>query len=141
MSYHAYCLHHLKMNLRDKLAGRNKVFRERMVFKFRKCAYAPTLSSFQENINVLINEGGIRVQKFLSDLPVEHWSNAYFKGQRYGEMCSNATESFNSQIRDARHLPVTEMIDMIRVQIMNQMSHRREVCKKWNTFICPDMDS
>ncbi|CAL5322220.1 unnamed protein product [Camellia sinensis] len=53
----------------------------------------------------------------------------------------NVVESFNSWIRQARHLPTTKMIDSIRLKIMDLMSRRREQAKKWNTFLCPEMDS
>ncbi|XP_028055569.1 uncharacterized protein LOC114259743 [Camellia sinensis] len=62
-----------------------------------------------------------------------HLASCYFKGwqsrgDRYGEMCSNAAESFNSWIREARHLPITQMVDSIRTKIMDQMSKRQ---RKW----------
>ena len=43
-----------------------------------------------------------------------HWSNYLFRGQRWGEMYSNVAESFNAWIKEARHLPVTKMVDSIR---------------------------
>ncbi|XP_028076038.1 uncharacterized protein LOC114278223 [Camellia sinensis] len=67
--------------------------------------------------------------------------NNTFKRQKYGEMHSNVAESFNSWIHQARHLPTTKMIDSIRLKIMALMSRRREQAKKWNTFLCPEMDS
>ena len=85
-------------------------------------------------------EAGSNVDRFLRRLPHERWRNAYFKGQRYREMCSNAAESFNSWIRKARHLPITKMVDIIRVQIMEQMANRREVSSRWKSVICPAMD-
>ncbi|KAK9281019.1 hypothetical protein L1049_003911 [Liquidambar formosana] len=64
---------------------------------------------FEFRLKELKKEGGAKVIKFLSKLPNENWTNAHFMGQRYGEMWSNAAESFNSQIRNARHLPITNM--------------------------------
>ncbi|KAF5932128.1 hypothetical protein HYC85_028299 [Camellia sinensis] len=58
--------------------------------------------------------------------------------QKYGEMHSNVTGSFNSWIRQARHLPTTKMIDSIRLKIIDLMSRRREQAKKWNTFLSGD---
>ncbi|KAL7196677.1 hypothetical protein ACSBR1_036652 [Camellia fascicularis] len=62
------------------------------------------------------------VGNFLKDLEPQHWSNAYFNGRRYGEMWSNAAESFNSWIREARHLPITQLVDAVRGKIMEQRS-------------------
>ncbi|KAL7209198.1 hypothetical protein ACSBR1_030856 [Camellia fascicularis] len=112
-----------------------------IVSKFSECAYAPTKTSFHFKLNELKSEGGDIVQVFLRSLPYENWSDAYFAGKRYGEMYSNVAESFNSWIREARHLPITNLVDMIRLQIMNMRSDRRQLSSKWNKVLCPRMDS
>ncbi|XP_028095515.1 uncharacterized protein LOC114295480 [Camellia sinensis] len=80
---------------------------------------------------------GHSVENLLEDLSNECWYNAYFQGKRYGEMCTNAAESFNSWIRDERHLFSTSLVDAIRVKLMEQFSRRREVGNKWNRIVCP----
>ncbi|XP_028113380.1 uncharacterized protein LOC114311439 [Camellia sinensis] len=65
---------------------------------------------------------------------------AYFQGKRYGEMCTNAAESFNSWIRDECHLFSTSLVDVVRVKLMEQFSNRREVVNKWNRIVCPFVD-
>lgn len=140
-AHHAFCLHHLKGNLRDKLKGWKKSFRESIVFKFRECAYAPTEDAFNEKLSKLVEEGGNKVKDFLADCPFKNWTNAHFQGQRYGEMWSNVAESFNSWIRDARNLPITKMVDLIRSKLMNQMAIRRKEASKWGSVLCPNMDA
>ena len=96
-SYHALCLRHLKANLRDKfLGGHTNEFREMMVMLLCECAYAPTVPILHTKLQALRREGGSNVDRFISRNSNDRWSNAYFKGDRYGEMCSNASESFNS---------------------------------------------
>ncbi|KAL7165434.1 hypothetical protein ACSBR2_041169 [Camellia fascicularis] len=80
---------------------------------------------------------GRSVQKFLEDLPNECWCNAYFQGKEYGEICTNPVESFNSWIRNERHLFSTSLVDAIWVKLMEQFSKRREVGNKWNHIVCP----
>ncbi|XP_028075712.1 uncharacterized protein LOC114277951 [Camellia sinensis] len=80
---------------------------------------------------------GRSVEKFLEDLPNECWCNTYFQGKMYGEMCTNAVKSFNSWIRDERHLFSTGLVDAIWVKLMGQFSRKREVGNKWNRIICP----
>ncbi|KAL7253995.1 hypothetical protein ACSBR1_008362 [Camellia fascicularis] len=63
------------------------------------------------------------------------------RGDRNGEMCSNAVESFNSWIREARHLPITKMVDSIRTKIMDQMSKRRRKVAAWPGVLCPKIES
>ncbi|KAL7240670.1 hypothetical protein ACSBR2_006340 [Camellia fascicularis] len=55
-------------------------------------------------------------------------------------MCSNAAELFNNWIKEARHLPITRMIDAIRTQIMNQMSDQGRASSSWAGVICPKME-
>ncbi|KAL7211499.1 hypothetical protein ACSBR2_014379 [Camellia fascicularis] len=68
-------------------------------------------------------------------------SLTFCKGKRYGEMCSNAAESFNNWIKEAHNLPITRLVDAIRTQIMNQMSERRRASSTWAGAICPVMES
>ncbi|KAL7211850.1 hypothetical protein ACSBR2_014664 [Camellia fascicularis] len=63
------------------------------------------------------------------------------RGRRYGEMSSNATEFFNSWIHDARNLPITKMVDNIRIQLMRQMAKRRATSQTWTEAICPKIES
>ncbi|XP_028119765.1 uncharacterized protein LOC114317252 [Camellia sinensis] len=55
-------------------------------------------------------------------------------------MSSNAVESFNSWIREARHLPITQLVDSIRTKIMRQMSKRRLKAQSWPGVVCPKME-
>ena len=55
-------------------------------------------------------------------------------------MCSNAVEMFNNWGGEARHLPITRLVDIIRGQIMEQMLERRVKCTKWPGVICPKME-
>ncbi|XP_028116096.1 uncharacterized protein LOC114313866 [Camellia sinensis] len=98
MAFHAYCLYHLKMNLRHHLRGMFHGLKEKLITLFGKCAYAPIEETFHQCLVELKTEGRSRVEKFLDDIPYDHWSNAYFRGQRFGEMWSNVAESFNSWI-------------------------------------------
>ena len=51
-------------------------------------------------------------------------------------MTSNCVESYNSWICEARFLPVVQMIDRIRVQIMDRMNTRRQRVEKWVNVLC-----
>ncbi|XP_028111003.1 uncharacterized protein LOC114309464 [Camellia sinensis] len=106
-----------------------------------KCAYAPTVASFQHYMEKLRRTAGNgRVDSMLDGLQNDKWANAFFRGKRYGEMSSNAAESYNNWIGGARELPITCMVDMIRIQIMTQLSNRRAESKRWTTKLCPIME-
>ncbi|XP_038678413.1 uncharacterized protein LOC119979862 [Tripterygium wilfordii] len=137
---HAYCLNHLNRTLKDKLKGHHASFREMIVKKFKQCVYVLSKIAFHDRLQELLSMGGDRVASFIDEAPACNWANVYFMGKRYSEMSSNAAESFNSQIFEFRSLPITNMIDMIRLKLMNQMSFRREDSYTWTTFLCPSME-
>ncbi|KAL7182379.1 hypothetical protein ACSBR1_041147 [Camellia fascicularis] len=85
--------------------------------------------------------GNGRVDSMLDGLQNDKWANAFFRGKRYSEMSSNAAESYNNWIGGAHKLPITCMVDMIRVQIMTQLSNRRAESKIWTTKLCPVMET
>ncbi|XP_028110003.1 uncharacterized protein LOC114308599 [Camellia sinensis] len=114
-SSHSFCLMHLKTNLKTYLLVKSRESKEYLLTLFSRCAYAPTIELFNELFEEFKGRCGRSVEKFLEDLPNECWCNAYFQGKRYGEMCTNAVESFNSWIRDERHLFLISLIDAIRV--------------------------
>ncbi|KAL7201215.1 hypothetical protein ACSBR1_033008 [Camellia fascicularis] len=55
-------------------------------------------------------------------------------------MWSNAAESFNNWIREARHLPITQLMDTIREKIMEKMSKRKTKSSAWVGELCPKME-
>ncbi|XP_028060256.1 uncharacterized protein LOC114263872 [Camellia sinensis] len=129
-AFRAYCLYHLKMNLRHHLCGIFHGLKEKMITLFGKCAYAPTEETFHQCLVELKIECGLRVEKFLDDIPYDHWSNAYFQGQRFGEIRSNVAESFNSWVRKECHLPITKLIDSVRIKLMRKIAKKRELVNK-----------
>ncbi|XP_050117655.1 uncharacterized protein LOC126595385 [Malus sylvestris] len=61
-------------------------------------------------------------------------------GEKYGEMCSNIAKSFNSWILDERKMPTYQMIDNIRVKLMEMSSDRQREAERWTSPICPTKD-
>ncbi|XP_028096999.1 uncharacterized protein LOC114296866 [Camellia sinensis] len=119
-AHQGYYLQHLKNNLRDRIKGIDNAFRDRLVSSLGDYAYEPTMVGFYEK---------------LEKLKEEEW------GMRYGEMTSNAAESFNNWIKETRNLPITQMVDTIHTQLMRQMSARRNQANKWNELICPTFET
>ncbi|XP_028075710.1 uncharacterized protein LOC114277948 [Camellia sinensis] len=139
-AHHAFCLLHLQMNLRDRMKYVNADQKVGLMRKLRDCAYAPTVTSFNHKVEILKECSPVVVGNFLKDVHPQHWANAYFRGRRYGEMWSNAAESFNNWIREARHLPITQLVDAIRGKIMEKMSKRKVKASNWVGELCPKME-
>ena len=60
---------------------------------------------------------------------------------RYGEMWSNVAESFNSWIRKERLLPIFQLVESIRVKLMEMNAERHIAAEKWNSYLCPEMEN
>ena len=54
-------------------------------------------------------------------------------------MLSSLAKSWNKMIDQARHMPITSMIDAIRIKTMKDMADMRLVCKKWKDVLCLEM--
>ncbi|KAL6189021.1 hypothetical protein ACLB2K_040411 [Fragaria x ananassa] len=126
-----------KKNLRNKYPNSigGASFRETMVSMFNYCAYASTKEQFVEELSRFKKVGGKIAVKFLASLPNENLSNAYFPGKRYGEMCSNIAESFNSWVKEERELPIYELVDSIHLKVMKMNSERRLDADTWKGYI------
>ncbi|XP_028052805.1 uncharacterized protein LOC114257239 [Camellia sinensis] len=72
----------------------------------------------------------------VSSLGVCAYEPTMVGGMRYGEMTSNAAESFNNWIKEARNLSITQMVDKIRTKLMRQMSAQHDQANMWNELIC-----
>ncbi|MQL75966.1 hypothetical protein Taro_008335 [Colocasia esculenta] len=79
---------------------------------------------------------------------VEHWANTQFPGEMYmchfdsmyAQMYSNLAESFNAWIKPARGLPILQMVETIRRQIMEMGGRRRIEAANWETTLCPNIE-
>ena len=80
------------------------------------------------------------MQSFLKDAPFSNWANAFFNGFRYGDMCSIVAESFNSWIHIEHLMPITEMVDGIRVKMMWNIAKCSDDAAKWSSTLCPEIE-
>lgn len=58
------------------------------------------------------------IDDFLRELSHSNWANAHFPGQCYSELSSNIAKSFNSWLLAERTLPITQLVDGIRIKMM-----------------------
>lgn len=71
-AHHAFCLLHLQMNLRDHMKYVNADQKNGLMRKLRECAYAPTVNSFNQKIDILLQCSPVVVGNFLKDLEPQH---------------------------------------------------------------------
>ncbi|BFG30002.1 hypothetical protein CerSpe_162760 [Prunus speciosa] len=95
---HSYCYYHLKHNLISKYpkSGYGKLLQTRVINLFSRCAYAVTEEEFKVAMDKLVIVRSSKMKTFISDLSRDHYTNAFFKGMRYGEMANRLAELFNN---------------------------------------------
>ncbi|RHN64458.1 putative transcription factor interactor and regulator CCHC(Zn) family [Medicago truncatula] len=138
--YHGYCLRHLADKLNKDLKGQlSHEARRFMVNDFYAAAYASKLEIFERSIE---NIKGISPEAYnwVIQSEPEHWSNAFFNGARYNLMTSNFGQQFYSWVSEANELPITQMIDVLRGNMMETISTRREKSNQWITKLTPSKE-
>ncbi|XP_039138187.1 uncharacterized protein LOC120275627 [Dioscorea cayenensis subsp. rotundata] len=138
-SPHGYCLRHLEANFMKTNSSLGKALRMQCWAVIVKIAHAYTSKEFDDAVYELACLSADTHGWLMNKSDVDHWSNYLFKGMRWCEMYSNVAESFNAWIKEARHLPVTSMVDSIRFKLMNMLAERREQCNNWDTHLCPEI--
>ncbi|CAJ2650107.1 hypothetical protein L195_g021541 [Trifolium pratense] len=138
--YHGYCLRHLADKLNRDLKGQfSHEARRFMVNDFYAAAYASKPEIFERSIE---NIKGISPDAYnwVIQSEPEHWSNAFFNGARYNHMTSNFGLQFYSWVSEAHELPITQMIDVLRGNMMETISTRREESNQWMTKLTPSKE-
>ncbi|KAL7243894.1 hypothetical protein ACSBR1_016165 [Camellia fascicularis] len=121
------------------ISDRNLGLLEAMPIVFPNAEHTFCLQHLQRNLRDRL--WTCRSIQILSKCTSTTLGKCIFQGRCYGEMCSNAAESFNSWVREAFNLPIIRMVDSIRAKLMRQMVKHRLAAQTWTGTICPKMES
>ncbi|MQL96741.1 hypothetical protein Taro_029422 [Colocasia esculenta] len=110
MDHHGYCLRHIKANFMTEATTRyRKALKDSLVKTLNKVAFALNESEYVAALSEMERKSP-EAKEWILRNDVEHWANAQFPGERYGQMYSNLAESFNAWIKPARGLPILQMV-------------------------------
>ncbi|KAK1259539.1 hypothetical protein QJS04_geneDACA015491 [Acorus gramineus] len=113
------------MNFKETITGKfNIAVRRKLLQLLDAAAYGLKIEDYRKAIAELWCFSQ-QVAEWVEDSDPDHWANALFPRERYGELHSNCAKSFNSWILEACNLPIVQMVDHIKVQIMEMMYKRR----------------
>ncbi|GJW15785.1 multidrug resistance-associated protein 5, partial [Tanacetum coccineum] len=100
-------------------------------------------SSYPQLFNKImdkIKSANPNAHKYLMDKNPKTWSRAFFEVDRGCEAIENGfSECFNSVIVNVRHKPLLTMLEAIRVLVLEKMNKMREISRKWNPWVCPNI--
>lgn len=132
-AFHGFCMRHLSESFR-------KEFNNNMLVNLLwEAAHALTVIEFEAKI-LEIEEVSQDAAFWIRRIPPRLWATAYFEGTRYGHLTANIVESLNSWILEASGLPIIQMMESIRRQLMTWFNERREASMQWTTILVPSAE-
>ncbi|XP_010278098.1 PREDICTED: uncharacterized protein LOC104612401 [Nelumbo nucifera] len=132
-AFHGFCMRHLSDSFR-------KEFNNTMLVNLLwEAAHALTVIEFEAKI-LEIEEISTDAAYWIRRIPPRLWATAYFEGTRFGHLTANIVESLNSWILEASGLPIIQMMECIRRQLMTWFNERRETSMQWTTILVPSAE-
>lgn len=132
-AFHGFCMRHLSESFR-------KEFNNTMLVNLLwEAAYALTVIEFEAKI-LEIEEISQEAAYWIRRIPPRLWATAYFEGTRFGHLTANIVESLNTWILEASGLPIIQMMECIRRQLMTWFNERRETSMQWTSILVPSAE-
>ncbi|RID71102.1 hypothetical protein BRARA_C03060 [Brassica rapa] len=129
-AFHGFCMRHLSESFR-------KEFNNSLLVNYLwEAAQALTVIEFEAKV-LEIEEASQDAAYWIRRIPPRLWATAYFEGQRFGHLTANIVESLNSWIAEASGLPIIQMMECIRRQLMTWFNERRETSMQWTSILVP----
>lgn len=129
-AFHGFCMRHLSESFR-------KEFNNTMLVNLLwEAAHALTLTEFDAKI-LEIEEISQDAAYWIRRVPPRLWATAYFEGSRFGHLTANIVEQLNTWILEASGLPIIQMMECIRRQLMTWFNERRETSMQWTSILVP----
>ncbi|WOG87377.1 hypothetical protein DCAR_0206601 [Daucus carota subsp. sativus] len=129
-AFHGFCMRHLTESFRKEF--NNTV----LVNLLWEAASALTVIEYEGKL-LEIEEISQEAAYWIRRVPPRLWATAYFEGTRFGHLTANIVESLNTWILEASGLPIIQMMECIRRQLMTWFNERREVSMQWTSILVP----
>lgn len=132
-AFHGFCMRHLSESFRKEFTN------TMLVNLLWEAAQALTVIEFESKI--LEIEGISQDAAYwIRRIPPRLWATAYFEGTRFGHLTANIVESLNPWLLEASGLPIVQMMESIRRQLMTWFNQRREMSMQWTSPLVTSAD-
>ncbi|CAL1382853.1 unnamed protein product [Linum trigynum] len=132
-AFHGFCMRHLSESFR-------KEFNDTMLVNLLwEGAHALTVIEFEAKI-IEIEQISEDAAYWIRRIPPRLWATAYFEGTRFGQLTANIVDSLNPWILEASGLPIVQMMECIRRQLMTWFNERRETSMQWTSILVPSAE-
>ncbi|XP_074356547.1 uncharacterized protein LOC141696287 [Apium graveolens] len=120
LGIHRFCLLHVRSNFCSHHPGGEL---KKLMWKARRTTQVPKHDAYMSRIG----EISPTALQYLATIPVERWTLSHDSGVRYGQTTTNMLEGFNDNIRRARFLPVTEMMEYLFYKVVTIVDKHRNI--------------
>ncbi|KAK2402824.1 MuDR family transposase [Trifolium repens] len=132
-AFHGFCMRHLSDSFRKEF---NNTMLVNLLWEAANCL---TIIEFETKVSE-IEEISQDAAYWIRRVPPRLWATAYFEGQRFGHTTANIVEALNSWILEASGLPIIQMVECIRRQLMTWFNERRETSMQWTSILVPSAE-
>lgn len=133
-AFHGFCMRHLSESFSKEFPHHSN-----LVNFFWEAADALTVLEFEAKV-LEIEDLSKEAAYWIRRIPPRLWATAYFEGTRYGHLTANIAESLSGWLLEASGLPVNQMMECIRRQLMTWFNERRETSTRWSTVLVPSAE-
>lgn len=127
-AFHGFCLRHISEKFRDTFKN------VKLVNIFWNAVYALTTVEFESKISEMVQISQ-DVLHWLHEFPPQLWAIAYFEGVRYGHFMLGITEKLYNWALECHELPVVQMMEYIRNQMISWFDDRRNIGMRLTTIL------
>ncbi|KAK4775868.1 hypothetical protein SAY87_023829 [Trapa incisa] len=132
-AFHGFCMQHLSESFQKEF---NNLILVNLLWE---AAHALTVIEFEAKI-LEIEDISQDAAYWIRRIPPHLWATAYFEGTRLGQLTANIAETLNSWILEASGLPIFQMMESIRRQLMTWFNKRRETSMHWTSILVPSVE-
>ncbi|KAK4441610.1 hypothetical protein Salat_0495900 [Sesamum alatum] len=132
-AFHGFCMLHLSESFRKEF---NNTLLVNLLWE---AASALTVMEFEAKL-LEIEEISQDASYWVRRVPPRLWANSHFEGTRFGNLTANVAESLNAWILEASGLPIVQMMECIRRQLMTWFNERREASTQWTSVLVPSAE-
>ncbi|CAA0822882.1 Unknown protein [Striga hermonthica] len=133
-AFHGFCMRHLSESFRKEFNNNPT-----LVGLLWDAAHALTVIELEAKI-LEIEEISQDAAYWIRRVPARLWATAYFEGARFGHLTANLLDSLNSWILEASGLPIIQLMECIRRQLMTWFNERRETSMQWTSILVPSAE-
>jgi hypothetical protein len=130
-SEHRFCVRHLHSNFQEKFKG------EVLKNQLWACARSSSVQQFNRNMERM-KALSVDGHKWLEKMEPKTWVRAYFSEfPKCDILLNNNCEVFNKYNLEARELPILNMFESIRTQLMTRHYNKQKEAERFVGNFCP----